>query len=317
MDYLKTELVLKEIKIGKVQPFYLLYGEEDARIDDILGALKKYYFNDEEYIGSLYKKYDLKEFSLKDILLNFNSPSFFEEIKLGFIKNFDLVFKKRRKKEKEEILKNFFNNLKNNKDKTMVIYLAKSPQKQKEYESFFKINKLEKYIIYLYPLSKTNLKTYLVEKAKEEGYILTNGALELLIFLCGEDYSLIYSEFNKIKLYSKEKLISEELIEKFVGYSFEGKLKSILEAISYKDKERFFKSLYGYLGSAKREEIPYLIGSLASQLLNIYFKKINVYSSFKESELRDKLDALYKIDLMIKKGESEPEVLLLNWGERL
>lgn len=316
MDYLKTELVLKEIKVGNVKPFYLLYGEEDARIDDILRLLKKYYFNDEEYTGSLYRKYDLKEFSLKDILLNFNSPSFFEEIKLGFIKNFDLVFKKR-KKEKEEILINFFNNLRNNKDKTMVIYLAKSPQKQKEYEDFFKINKLEKYVVYLYPLSKTNLKTYLIEKTKEEGYFLTNGALELLIFLCGEDYSLIYSELNKIKLYLKEKLITEELIENFVGYSFEGKLKSILEAITYKDREKFFKSLYGYLGSTKREEIPYLIGSLASQLLNIYFKKVSGYSFFKESELREKLESLYKVDLMIKKGESEPEILILNWGEKI
>ncbi len=316
MEYLKTELVLKEIKVGNVKPFYLLYGEEDARIEDILRALKKYYFNDEEYIGGLYKKYDLKEFSLKDILLNFNSPSFFEEIKLGFIKNFDVIFKKR-KKNKEETLTNFFNNLRNNKNKTMVIYLAKSPQKEREYENFFKINKLEKYLIYLYPLSKANLKTYLLEKAKEEGYIFTNGALEIFLFLCGEDYSLIYSEFNKIKLYSKEKVISEELIEKFVGYSFEGKLKSILEAISNKDKEKFFKSIYGYLGSAKREEISYLIGSLASHLLNIYFKKTSGYSSFKERELREKLEALYKIDLMIKKGESEPEFLLLNWGERL
>ncbi|MEO0088499.1 MAG: DNA polymerase III subunit delta [candidate division WOR-3 bacterium] len=316
MNYLRLELVLKEIKIGKVLPFYLLYGEEDARIEDILRALKKYYFNDEEYIGSLYKKYDLKEFSLKDILLNFNSPSFFEEIKLGFIKNFDLAFKKR-KKNKEETLTNFFNNLRNNKNKTMVIYLAKSPQKEREYESFFQTNKLEKHVIYLYPLSKTNLKTYFMEKAKEEGYIFTNGALELLIFLCGEDYSLIYSEFNKIKLYSKEKVISEELIEKFVGYSFEGKLKSILEAINYKDKEKFFKSLYGYLGSAKREEISYLIGSLANHLLNIYLKKTGFYSSFKEKELKEKLENLYKIDLMIKRGESEPEVLLLNWGEKL
>ncbi len=317
MNYLKTELVLKEIKVGNVKPFYLLYGEEDARIDDILCSLKKHYFKNEEYIGNLYRKYDLKEFSLKDILLNFNSPSFFEEIKLGFIKNFDLVFKKRKKKEKEETLTNFFENLKNNKDKTMVIHLAKSPQKEREYENFFKTNKLEKYIVYLYPLSKTNLKTYLIEKTKEEGYILTNGALELLIFLCGEDYSLIYSELNKIKLYLKEKLITEELIENFVGYSFEGKLKSILEAITYKDKERFFKSLYGYLGSAKREEIPYLIASLASQLLNIYFKKVSGYSSFKESELREKLESLYKIDLMIKKGEGEPEALILNWGEKI
>ncbi|MCS7250674.1 MAG: hypothetical protein N2323_07240 [candidate division WOR-3 bacterium] len=317
MDYLKAELVLKEIKIGKVYPFYLLYGEEDARIDDILQVLKKHYFNDEEYAGSQYRKYDLKELSLKDIISNFNSPSFFEEIKLGFIRNFDLAFKKRKKKNKEEDFANFFNSLKNNKDKTMVIYLPKIFQKQKEYEDFFKNYKLEKYVVYLHPLSKSNLKTYLMEKVKEDGYILTNGALDTLIFLCGEDYSLIYSELNKIKLYCKERLITEEVVEKFVGYSFQGKLKNILEAISYRDKEKFFKSLYGYLGSAKREEISYLIGSLASHLLNIYLKKLSIYSFFKEKELREKIEALYKIDLMIKRGEGEPEILLLNWGERL
>lgn len=199
----------------------------------------------------------------------------------------------------------------------MVIYLPKVSQREKEYEDFFRNNRLERYVVHLYPLSKNNLKTYLIEKVKEEGYILTNGALDTLIFLCGEDYSLIYSELNKIKLYSKEKLITEELVEKFVGYSFEGKLKTILEAISYKDKEKFFKSLYGYLGSAKREDISYLIGSLASHLLNIYLKRVSFYSTFKESELRDKLETLYKIDLMMKRGESEPEILLLNWGERL
>jgi DNA polymerase III delta subunit len=166
-------------------------------------------------------------------------------------------------------------------------------------------------------LSKTNLKTYLYEKTKEEGYILTNGALEKLIFLCGEDYSLIYSELNKLKLYLKEKMITEEAIEKFVGYSFSGKLKTILEAVSYKDKSKFLKNLYGYLSGAKREELAYLIGSLASHLLNIYLKKTSFASSFKESELREKLENLYKIDLMIKKGEAEPEILLLDWGKKI
>jgi len=317
MDYRKPELVIKEIKVGKVEPLYILFGEEDARIEDVLKALKKYYFNDEEYIGPLFKKYDLKESSLKEILLNFNSPSFFEETKLGFIKNFDWVFKRKRKKEKEEIITNFFNAVKNNKGKTLLIHLPYLKEKTKEYENFFKKNRLEKYLISLSYLSKTNLKTYLYEKTKEEGYIITNGALEKLIFFCGEDYSLIYSELNKLKLYLKEKIITEETIEKFVGYSFSGKLKTILEALSYKDKNKFFKNLYGYLSGSKREELPYLIGSLASHLLNIYLKKTSFSSSFKESELREKLESLYKIDLMIKKGEAEPEILLLNWGEKI
>lgn len=315
MNYLKTEVVLKDIKVGKIKPFYLLFGEEDARIEDILKALKKYYFNNDEYVGPLFKRYDLKEISLKETLLNFNSPSLFEEVKLGFVRNFDLVFK--RKREREEIIIDFFNTLKKNKNKTLVIYLPYAKERAKEYERFFIKNRLERHLIYLSFLSKTNLKTYLMEKVKEEGYILTNGAIERLLFLSGEDYSLIYSELNKLKLYSKERLISEELVDKFVGYSFGGSLRNILEAISYKDKERFFKSIYSYLGKIKREEIAYLIGSLASHLINIYLKKTVFSFAFKESELREKLEALYKIDLKIKTGEAEPEILLLNWGEKL
>ena len=119
------------------------------------------------------------------------------------------------------------------------------------------------------------------------GYLQSNGfsikpkALALLVDHIGNDLSRIVNEIEKLSLnLGKEKTITEDEIEKFIGISKEYNIFELQNALSRKDQPKAIRIIQYFEANPKAAPIQLILPSLYS-----YFSKIlTVYQMHDKSE---------------------------------
>ncbi|HSN09451.1 MAG TPA: DNA polymerase III subunit delta [Hanamia sp.] len=117
-------------------------------------------------------------------------------------------------------------------------------------------------------------------------YLQTNGftikpkAMALLVDHIGNDLSRIVNEIEKLSLNLKEKNITEDDIEKFIGISKEYNIFELQNALSRKDQAKAIRIIQYFEANPKAVPIQLILPSLYS-----YFSKIlTVYQMHDKSE---------------------------------
>ena len=112
------------------------------------------------------------------------------------------------------------------------------------------------------------------------GFTIKPKALALLVDHIGNDLSRIVNEIEKLSLNLKEKNITEDDIEKFIGISKEYNIFELQNALSRKDQAKAIRIIQYFEANPKAVPIQLILPSLYS-----YFSKIlTVYQMHDKSE---------------------------------
>ncbi|MEO0098323.1 MAG: DNA polymerase III subunit delta [candidate division WOR-3 bacterium] len=281
---------------------YILLGEDDIRAEEFLSHLKR----ELEEKGVSYESeiLDCEEIDIPTLAERLLTNPLFVEKKLLILKNSSSLFSEKSLLEKIlPILKKIATT-----KKSPVLVVAKVIW-SKEIESSLKKEGLANYTINLYRGQPWAIKRELRERARREGYIIDEDCLSLILEYAGEDYTQVYQEYEKVKLYAKTQRITRKELEEVISPSRRFPIQELGNAFRNRDRKRALLALHNlYLYAGKLEVI---IGYLAAILFRLLAEEKNPL--WEKREVIWGLKELVKIDKRIKTTSCDGETLLCQW----
>ncbi|WP_251717046.1 DNA polymerase III subunit delta [Lactobacillus agrestimuris] len=204
-------------------PNTLIWGS-DAFLNDYL---TKNFVNEEQFKGLEHINIDCENDGLDELIASMTESSLFSNQKIIIIKNpFFLTSKVPKKLQKQiDQLQTIFSNIKNLDD--VVVIVA-------SYEKIDRRKKLTKTIMANFNVVEPEIKSYEVGAItktiiKNEGYQISQAALQLLIERSDQVVDTILSNYIKLKVASVDHKITEKLVERNVDFSLAQNVFAILE----------------------------------------------------------------------------------------
>lgn len=295
----------------KRNPLYILFGADDIRAEEIIQSVKRELT--EEGISYESETIDCSEVALSSLSEKILTNPLFVDKKVLILKNFsslltlepetNLILTQKIKSTLLPLLKS----IASKKESPVIIFIKLSYAK--EVESFLKKEGLIKYVINLYQGKDWAIKKELKEKAQRDGYLIDERALSLILEYAGDDYTQIYQEYEKAKLYTPNRQITCSLLEEIISPTKRFPIQELGRAFRHKDKRTALLSLHSlFLYSGKLENI---IGYLAGILFRLLAKEDD--SLWERREIFAQLKELTKIDKKIKTTGCDGESLLFKW----
>lgn len=137
---MKTDELEKNLKEGKLESIYLLYGEETYLLEAAVKKIKNLF--GEKVVGINYITID--ETNLPELIHNLDMPAFGFEKKLIIVKNSDLFKKEAKKKtakaqtEAQKIAEYLINNQEEVKQANVLVFIAEEAEKNDLYQAIEK-----------------------------------------------------------------------------------------------------------------------------------------------------------------------------------
>ncbi|MEO0102180.1 MAG: DNA polymerase III subunit delta [candidate division WOR-3 bacterium] len=300
---------------------YILFGEDDIRAEEFIQSVKGELTNEGiSYESEIIDCSEVEIFSLLEKILT--NPLFVNK-KVLILKNFssllalesetDFILNPEIKSTLLPLLKS----IAGKKESPVIIFIKLSYTK--EAESFLKKEGLIKYVINLYQGKDWAIKKELREKAERDGYLIDEGALSLILEYAGDDYTQIYQEYEKAKLYTQNRQITRSLLEEIISPTKRFPIQELGRAFQHKDKKTALLALHSlFLYSGKLENIIGYFAGILFRLLTRstrrdFAKGEEDYSLWERKEILARLKELTKIDKKIKTTSCDGETLLFKW----
>ena len=313
----------------KLEPMYLLYGEEKYLIETIVKKIKKSF--GELLLGINYVMLD--ETSIDNLIQNIEMPAFGYDKKLIIVKNSGLFKKDGRRKTLTPLQERIIEYIKNNyeiiEDSNIIIFIEENVDKNQVYEiiekkalvcniEFLKpiqlVAKLKKIcLMYKVNVDDSTLN-YLIEVAGIDLQNLMN-EIRKLIEYAGEGNTITKSAVNELAIKQIESVIFD-LTDNLGNKKIEKALE-VLDNLVYQKEplQRILITLYThfkrlYLCALAVKNNVDVISALnlkpnQSFLVNKYKKQI---SYFNIDQLRDLLDELINLDYNSKIGNIDIDI---------
>lgn len=270
------EKVLKDLKEGKYAPVYFLQGEEPYYIDLLSGYIENHCLPESERGFNQTILYG-KDTPVSAILQNARKYPMFSERQVVIIKEAqeisDLL-----KDTNEKLLMAY---LENPLPTTILVFCYK----YKKLDARKKITKhFMKYGVFVESnkIYDNKVPDWINAYFKEKGYKIDPKATILLAESIGADLSRIANETEKllINIKTPSSVITEELIEKYVGVSKEYNVFELQKAIGVKDILKANKIVNYFEANVKANPIIPIV----TNLFGYYVKLLMIHSSADKSE---------------------------------
>ncbi|GEM_PF-2066143 len=291
------------MKKNLTENLYILLGEDDIRNDEFATRLT-------DDLGAGVEKIVLNcdEANISDIIEKILTPPLFAAKSIVILKNFScLLAPPERAREIFRLLRRV---AQEKTPTTVLLYWRWS----RDAQAIIEREGLGRYVINLYKGKDWAIKRDLKEKAKRDGYLIDEEALNLLLEYAGEDYSQIHQEYEKIKLFTDKRRLTREAIEDIISQTKRWTIQALGQAFKTKNKKEALIIITNLL--LYKERVEGIIGYITSIFLNMLGRED--IAPWGKKEIVKRLKELYELDKKIKTSAGDKETLLLKWvGESL
>ena len=259
-------------------PHTLIWGADDFLNDYLVRSYaKEDRFKDLEHVTV-----DCESDGLDELIASLTESSLFSEQKFIVVKNpFFLTAKVSKKLQKQiDDLQKIFENLADLED--VVVIVA-------SYEKIDRRKKLTKTVLKQFNVVEPQIRPYEVASTtkaliKDEGYIITQSALQLLIERSDQVIDTILSNYQKLKMVATDNKITEKSVMQNVDLSLAQNIFAILESALDKN----YREAVDRLDNQLRE------GTNPIQLLAVF---------------ENQLELILVVKILAQRGRSEPQIV--------
>lgn len=259
-------------------PHTLIWGADDFLNDYLVRSYaKEDRFKDLEHVTV-----DCESDGLDELIASLTESSLFSEQKFIVVKNpFFLTAKVSKKLQKQiDDLQKIFENLADLED--VVVIVA-------SYEKIDRRKKLTKTVLKQFNVVEPQIRPYEVASTtkaliKDEGYIITQSALQLLIERSDQVIDTILSNYQKLKMVATDNKITEKSVMQNVDLSLAQNIFAILESALDKN----YREAVERLDNQLRE------GTNPIQLLVVF---------------ENQLELILVVKILAQRGRSEPQIV--------
>ncbi|MGK4036298.1 DNA polymerase III subunit delta [Lactobacillus crispatus] len=259
-------------------PHTLIWGADDFLNDYLVRSYaKEDRFKDLEHVTV-----DCESDGLDELIASLTESSLFSEQKFIVVKNpFFLTAKVSKKLQKQiDDLQKIFENLADLED--VVVIVA-------SYEKIDRRKKLTKTVLKQFNVVEPQIRPYEVASTtkaliKDEGYIITQSALQLLIERSDQVIDTILSNYQKLKMVATDNKITEKSVMQNVDLSLAQNIFAILESALDKN----------YRESVERLDNQLREGTNPIQLLAVF---------------ENQLELILVVKILAQRGRSEPQIV--------
>lgn len=259
-------------------PHTLIWGADDFLNDYLVRSYaKEDRFKDLEHVTV-----DCESDGLDELIASLTESSLFSEQKFIVVKNpFFLTAKVSKKLQKQIVdLQKIFENLADLED--VVVIVA-------SYEKIDRRKKLTKTVLKQFNVVEPQIRPYEVASTtkaliKDEGYIITQSALQLLIERSDQVIDTILSNYQKLKMVATDNKITEKSVMQNVDLSLAQNIFAILESALDKN----YREAVERLDNQLRE------GTNPIQLLAVF---------------ENQLELILVVKILAQRGRSEPQIV--------
>lgn len=259
-------------------PHTLIWGADDFLNDYLVRSYaKEDRFKDLEHVTV-----DCESDGLDELIASLTESSLFSEQKFIVVKNpFFLTAKVSKKLQKQiDDLQKIFENLADLED--VVVIVA-------SYEKIDRRKKLTKTVLKQFNVVEPQIRPYKVASTtkaliKDEGYIITQSALQLLIERSDQVIDTILSNYQKLKMVATDNKITEKSVMQNVDLSLAQNIFAILESALDKN----YREAVERLDNQLRE------GTNPIQLLAVF---------------ENQLELILVVKILAQRGRSEPQIV--------
>ena len=259
-------------------PHTLIWGADDFLNDYLVRSYaKEDRFKDLEHVTV-----DCESDGLDELIASLTESSLFSEQKFIVVKNpFFLTAKVSKKLQKQiDDLQKIFENLADLED--VVVIVA-------SYEKIDRRKKLTKTVLKQFNVVEPQIRPYELASTtkaliKDEGYIITQSALQLLIERSDQVIDTILSNYQKLKMVATDNKITEKSVMQNVDLSLAQNIFAILESALDKN----YREAVERLDNQLRE------GTNPIQLLAVF---------------ENQLELILVVKILAQRGRSEPQIV--------
>jgi len=259
-------------------PHTLIWGADDFLNDYLVRSYaKEDRFKDLEHVTV-----DCESDGLDELIASLTESSLFSEQKFIVVKNpFFLTAKVSKKLQKQiDDLQKIFENLADLED--VVVIVA-------SYEKIDRRKKLTKTVLKQFNVVEPQIRPYEVASTtkaliKDEGYIITQSALQLLIERSDQVIDTILSNYQKLKMVATDNKITEKSVMQNVDLSLAQNIFAILESAL----DNNYREAVERLDNQLRE------GTNPIQLLAVF---------------ENQLELILVVKILAQRGRSEPQIV--------
>ena len=306
---MKIEELEKELKQGRLQALYVLYGEETFLLENCVKNIKKLF--GEKITGINYILLD--ETNINAIISDIETPAFGYEKKLIIAKNTGLFKKdlKRKSKNDNSDLKEKLNtyikeNISQINETVVIVFIEETAEKCEL------LSTIDKYGItcnfeYLKPIQIQNRLKAIINAYKVN---IEMSTLSYLIECCGTDMQELINETRKLIEYAGEgNTIKKEDIDKLSIKKMESIIFDLTDSLGKKNTKQAIEVLRNLVLS--KEPLQKILITLYNHFKNLDLKPNQTFlankykaqsSYFKLKELRKILQELCDLDYKYKIG---------------
>ena len=275
---------------------YLIYGNKDFRINNEIKKITK----NTESINIT--KYDLNEDDIKNIIMDAETYSLFEEKKIVIIENAN-IFTSNTSKDSEIIEKY----IENQNPLTTLILIVRG----EKIDSRKKITKLIQKKGKIIELNEDiNIDNFIKKELKD--YKIDNQTITIFKNRVGNNPLIIENEINKIKLYINNNEITKEDIINVTSKTVEIDIFKLIDDIINGNKESAIE-IYHEILKINEEPLKIII-MLANQFRIMYQSKELILKGYTEKDIASLLKIHpYRIKLALQKSRNYSSITLLKY----
>lgn len=283
---------------------YLLYSEEEFLLTEEVSKIIKKNKIEELSVN----RYDLEIDSLKTIIDDCQTISFFEDKKVIIINNCNYFNRVKNNNDDIELLSEYLEHANPN---TILIILNHSSS----VDNTKKITKKMKQFGNILALSSSNVNGLVKEMFDD--FKISNDNISLLIERVGTDIAILAQEVDKLKCYKySEKEITKKDILNCATYNIDTDIFKFIDNIITKNKESALSTYYELLKN--NEEPIKIIALLASKFRLMYQTSFLSKKGLNNNEISNILGVhAYPVKLAIQAGMRYHEKILLSFLRKL
>ena len=315
---------LQDIQNSRIEPFYLFFGEEQLLAENLIKKIKSVFLVDVEPELNYFVRYATDN-GCDEIIALSSGSGLFSQRKLLILKEADSL----KQKELDRLSRLF-----DKPPKDIVLILQTSIPSL--YQT--RLKKIENLItvVHILPLKPEELKNFVREQFQKNGKRITEEAIEVLIFMVGNQLSDLLVQINHINDYfGNEKVYDTEQVEAVAGVYATQDVYELSRLITNEEYRKAAAVLSNLMGSGMSPQYiltqllrhftalwrinGYLregitrTDSLASYL-KIYYRYVDEYKlqakNWKPSRIMGVIHFLKEVDRELKNNTLEPQIIL-------
>jgi len=308
--------------VVNLENIILIYGDEEFFVEENLSKIKNKFSTDSII------KLDMLQLNIENIIDEAGTYDLFNSNKLVICDN--CIFLTASKKASNYDTQKLLDYLQNSNELNTIIFVVRE-EKLDERKKIVKFIRENAKAIECNHLLDNDLKKYVKDKFSDNGYNISNAAIDKFVKYVGNNLFIIEKEIEKMLIYKiQEKDITEKDIEDITSKILKSDVFELVNAVLKRDYKQIFE-LYNDLILLGEEPIKILV-MLSNQFRLIYQVKVLNSNGMSEKDIASKLgvhpyrvklakesnvnkndslkyiDELAKLDINIKTGKIDKNI---------